>query len=204
MNCFYRFLLHCYNSVHPYKIYGKENVPEGGAVMICNHYSALDCAWVANVYNKDIYFLAKKELFKNKFFGWLIKTIGAIPIDRENNDVKSMLTVIRLLKEDHKIAIFPEGTRNKNPDEVELQSVKGGSALFAVKAKKPIVPIMILKKPRMFKRTYMIVGKPFEFSEYYNKKLTSEDIMHMGEVVKQKMEEQLHILQKKVKNKDKC
>lgn len=204
MNWFYKTILHGYNIFHPYKIYGKKNVPEGGAVLICNHFSALDVAWVSNVYNKDIFFLGKKELFKNKLIGAILRNIGGIPIDRENNDIKSMLSAIRVLKENHKLAVFPEGTRNKNPNEVELQSVKGGAAMFAVKAKKPIVPLMILKKPRMLKKTYMIVGKPFELSDFYDKKLTSDDINAMGDIVKEKMEEQLHILQKKVANKDKC
>ena len=143
MNCFHRFVLRSFNVFYPYKIYGKENVPKGSAVLVCNHLSAVDAGFIADVYNKDIFFLGKKELFKNKFFGKIISSFGVIPIDRENNDVKSMLKAIRILKDGHKLVIFPEGTRNKNENDDGLQEIKGGAALFAVKSQTPVVPIII-------------------------------------------------------------
>lgn len=203
MNFFQRGVLHAFNVFYPCKVYCKQNVPEGGAVFICNHVSGLDGGFVADVYSKDIYFLAKKELFKNKFFGKIIKTFGLIPIDRENTDLKSMLNAIRVVKEGHKLVIFPEGTRNK-ADNGELQEIKGGAALFAVKAKKPLVPLYIYKKPKIFRKTRIIVGKPFEFTEYYGKKLTSEDFEAMDLIIAEKLIEQKNILTEKVKNKEKC
>ena len=188
MNCFCKFIVKCFNVLFPSKIYGKENIPEGGVLISCNHFSAADCGYIAKAYNKDINFLAKKELFKNKLFAKIIKAFGAIPIDRDNPDMKTMLSVIKILKNDHKLLIFPEGTRNKSGTD-QLQELKGGVAIFSVKAKKPVLPVMILKKAGLFRRAKLLIGKPFEFSEFYDKKLTDDDIKAMDEILVSKMKE---------------
>ena len=193
MNFFHKIPLFFFNIFYPYKIHGKENIPEGGAVFVCNHFRAVDCGFVADAYSKDIYFLAKKELFKNKFLAKIIKSYGGIPVDRDNPDMKSMLAAIKVLKEGHKLTIFPEGTRNKSGT-TELQPIKGGSMIFAVKAKCPIVPLMLSGKARFMRRTHLIIGKPFELSDYYAKKLCDSDLSEMEKIVSEKMKEQQLIL----------
>lgn len=188
MNFLHRFIIGCFSTIYPSKLYGKENIPEGGALISCNHFRAIDCGFIGRAYGKDIYFLAKNELFKNKFFAKIIKSFGAVPIDREKPDIKTMLSVIKILKNDHKLVIFPEGTRNKSGTD-ELQPIKGGTALFSVKAKKPIVPTMILGRAKPFRKTRVLFGKPFELSEFYDKKLTDEDLKRMDEILVEKMKE---------------
>ena len=172
---------------YPAKYYGLEQIPEGRAVFVCNHFFALDPLFVFSVYQKkgDIYFLAKKELFRKKWAGDILKEFGAIPVDRENVDLQTMRAALRALKEDHKLVIFPEGTRNKKDD--ALQELKGGAAIFAVRTKSPIVPVMMLKRARLFRRTKLIFGEPFEFSEYYGKKLTEEDYRKLDAELREKM-----------------
>ena len=201
MNFFHKTALFCFNLIYPYKIFGKENIPDGGALFVCNHFSAIDCGFVADAYNKDIYFLAKKELFKNKLIGGIIKSFGAIPIDREKADVKAMVSAIKVLKDGHKLVVFPEGTRNKTGTD-ELQSIKGGSAVFAVKSKCPIVPMMLLKKAKPFTRTKLIIGKPFYLEDFYDKKITPETVEQMDSIVFNKMLEQ-HEKLKQITNKKK-
>ena len=186
MNFLHRIPLRAFCLLYPCKIYGKKNLPNGRAVLVSNHFSALDCGFIAKVYNKDIKFLAKKEIFKNKFISWLIKSFGGIPIDRDKPDMKSLVTAIKVLKEEHKLAIFAEGTRNKSGTD-ELQPIKGGAIVFAVKTKSPIVPIMILKKLRFMRKTPLIVGEPFELSEYYDKKYGEKELLEMEEIVAEKM-----------------
>lgn len=202
MNSLYKIPLFFFNGLFPCKIYGKENLPSGGTVIVSNHFHAMDCGYIAKLYNKDIYFLAKQELFKKKSTARLLKSLGGIPIDRDNPDLKSMMSVLKILKEEHKLVIFPEGTRNKTGTN-DLQPIKGGAIIFAVKAKKPIVPIMFLKKGGFFKPTKMIVGEPFELSEYYGKKLLDTDLEEMAKIVSDKMIEQQDLLRKLVKSKTK-
>ena len=188
MNFFHKIPLAVFRLLYPAKFYGKENIPQGKVVIIANHFHAVDCGFIARVYNKDIYFLAKKELFENKFFGKIIKSFGAIPVDRKNPDMQSMLTCMRILKDEHKLVVFPEGTRNKTGT-TELQPIMGGAMIFAVKAKSPIVPIIINNKPRIFRKTFVMIGKPFELDEFYGKKLTEETISELEVFVTAKMKE---------------
>ncbi len=204
MNKFCRFIVSCFNVLYPCKIHGKENVPEGGAILTCNHFRGIDCGFVADVSYKNTFFLGKKEIFKNKFFAKIVKGFGGIPIDREKPDLKTIMSTIKLLKEGNKIVIFPEGTRNKTGSD-ELMELKDGTAFFAVKAKCPIVPMMLAEKAKIFRKTHIIVGETFEFSDYYGKKLTSEDEKVMNGILREKMVELQNrlkeILSKKKKGK---
>ena len=202
MKFYHRIPLFLFNIFYPYKIHGKENIPEGSAVMVCNHFRGIDCGFVADAYHTDIYFLAKKEIFKNKLFGKIVKSFGAIPIDREKPDLKSLMQAITVLKQGHKLVVFPEGSRNKSGTD-QLQEIKSGSGVFAVKAKCPIVPMMLLKKPRFLRRTHLIIGKPFELTEYYGKKLTDQDTADIDKIIYDKMVEQHVILKEKLAKKSK-
>ncbi len=193
MNFFKKIPVCLANLLFPIKIYGKENIPKDGAVCVCNHFSFIDSVYIRALFNDDVYFLGKKEVFENKFAGWILKCYGGIPIDRENPDIKSLFTATKVVKDGYKLVIFPEGTRNKTGTN-ELQQIKGGSAVFAVKAKRPIVPMMILQKARLFRRNALIIGQPFYLEDYYSKKLTPEVVDEMDEFVRQKMIEQQKIL----------
>ena len=204
MNGFYRFILRGFSIFYPYKVYNRDNVPKGAAVFICNHFRAIDCAFVADVYCRDIFYLAKEEVFKNKLLAKIIKSLGGIPINRDNPSISSILKATKALKDGHKLAIFPEGTRNKSGTD-QLQEIKSGSGVFAVKAKVPILPIMLSGKARMFRRTKIYIGKPFELSEYYDKKLTPEVISEIDGVIREKMlETQIELKSVCNKKKKKC
>ncbi len=182
---FRNFCLCMYSSIYPTKVYGKDKVPEGRCILVCNHLRATDPAIIASVYKKDIYFMAKKELFNNKLLAKIITNFGSIPVDRDNPDIKSLMQASRLLKNDHKLAIFPEGTRNKvNTD---LQELKPGTGLLAVRTKSPVLPIMMLKRSRPFIKTKALVGDPIYLTEFYDKKLTDEDHKRIDEIIREKM-----------------
>ena len=93
---------------------------------------------------------AKKEMFKNKFLSWFWRGMGLISLDRQKTDFTALKTSLSVLKDGKKLVIFPEGTRNKV--NTELQEIKGGTALFAIKAKVPIVPMWIEKRGKIFRR----------------------------------------------------
>lgn len=186
MNFVQKIPVYVFSLFYPIKVYGKENIPKGGAVFSCNHFRAIDCGFIALISSKKTKYLAKKEIFKNKFVSKVVKSYGGIPIDRENPNVKSLLEAIKALKSGNKLLIFPEGTRNISGTN-QLQEIKGGTVIFSVKARCPIVPIMMLNKAKVFRTTKIMIGKPFEFSEYYDKKIDDEDIAAMELVLRQKM-----------------
>lgn len=186
MNGFQRFVIKFVSLFYPVKYYGLENIPEGGAVLVSNHLSLIDSVYLRRMYMGEMYFLAKKELFKNKLMGKIFKSFGAIPIDREKPELRSLLTAASVLKKGSKLLIFPEGTRNKTGT-TELQPIKNGSVVLAVKTKTPIVPIMVYKKARLFRRNYLMIGKPFDFSEFYDKQISPVEIESMDSVVREQM-----------------
>ena len=199
MNWFQKGVIKFIHIFYPIKVFRSEEVPVGRTVFVCNHLSNIDTVFMMELAKKDLYLLAKKELFKNKLFGKVLKSFGGIPIDRENPDVKSVILATRLLKEDKKLLIFPEGTRNKTG--AELLPIKGGSVIFAVKTKSPIVPVFINRKARLFRKTYMMIGKPFELSEYYDKKLTEQDFNDLSNVIRDKILEVKECLANKLSKK---
>lgn len=184
----------------PTKFIGKKNLPKGACIIASNHTSNMDAVNLAIHTWEKKYYLAKKELFKGRFVSWFIKKIGGIKIDRQTNDVNAIKESLRVLKNGKKLVIFPEGTRNNN-ENMELGEVKQGVTMFAIKGRVPIVPMFIMRKPKMFRRNKVVVGKPFELTEFYGKKLSNEELSLATEIVSKKMnelrEETLNSLTKK-------
>ena len=172
----------------PTKIIGKKNIPNGACIISSNHTSNMDAVMLAVKTWEKKYYLAKKELFKNKLFGFILKKCGAVKIDRQANDVTAIKNCLKILKNNKKLVIFPEGTRVHN-ENMELGEVKHGVAMFAIKAKVPIVPIFISKKPKPFRRNKIFIGEPFTLEEFYGKKLDNEELEKAGEIVTRKMNE---------------
>lgn len=169
----------------PYKMYGAENIPEGKCVIVCNHYGLLDFYPFMRLKDRKTYFLAKEEAFKKKCNARFLRNYGAIPVNRENLSLTTVKECIKVLKDDKKLVVFPEGTRNKHGE--ELQPIKGGAMIFATRTSSPVVPAMYAHKLRLFHRNRIIVGKPINLSDYDGKKLTSEDIDKITEIVSEEM-----------------
>ncbi len=172
----------------PAKFIGKENLPKGACIISSNHTSNLDAILLALHSWEKKYYLAKKELFSNKFSSAFYKSIGCIKIDREKSDINAIKQSLKVLKENKKLVIFPEGTR-VNKENMQLGEVKHGVAMFATKAKVPIVPMFVSKKPKLFRRTKVFIGKPFELVEFYGKKMSSEELEKASDVILEKMNE---------------
>lgn len=173
---------------YPTKFVGKNNIPKGACIIASNHTSNLDAIVLAVHTWEKKYYVAKKELFKNKLVGSFLKCMGAIKIDRQSTDVTAIKNCMKVLKENKKLVIFPEGTRNNNQD-MQLGEVKHGVSMFAIKAKVPIVPMFIAKKPKFWRRNKVVIGKPFTLEEFYGKKLDNEVLQQASEIVATKMNE---------------
>src|SRR5919198_512662 len=90
---------------------GTEHVPDGGVILASNHRSFLDPFAIGCCIGRPIYFVAKRELFRNPLLGWLLNCLGAFPIRRGQSDEESMATALALLERGQAVVIFPEGTR---------------------------------------------------------------------------------------------
>ena len=162
-----------YKICYPIKIFGKENVvKKGKRIVICNHLCKMDVFVVGALYPDKTYFLSKIEWWDNKFFGWLISKLGAIPLDRDKPSISTIKTALGVLKKEKRLGIFPEGRRNFDTN--DLQEIKQGTAMFAFKGQAPITTVIINDRLKPFRKNYAIVGESFDFSEYYGEKFNGE------------------------------
>ena len=174
----------------PFKLIGKEKIKDGACVLVGNHYRIWDIVHMACTTKEKVHFITKQELYKNKFLARLCDIVEAIPVSRDGRDAKAVMTALRYLKKGEKISMFPEGTRNRTKE--ELLPLNGGSALFAIKAKVPVYPVMCLRKTRLFLRTKIAIGDPIDLSAFYDRKLTAEDYAAAEEIIREKMLETKH------------
>ena len=114
-----------------------------------------------------------------------MKRAKAISVNRDGNDVRSLLDCFKCLKNGEKICIYPEGTRNKTDN--EIKPFRHGAAVMAIKCKTPIVPVVIYKRPRLFRCTHVLVGEPIELTEYYDRKNTEDELNQADEYLRQVM-----------------
>lgn len=169
----------------PFKLVEKEKVKDGACVLVGNHYRIWDIVHMACTTREKVHFITKKELYKNKFLAHLCDIVEAIPVSRDGQDAKAVMTALRYLKNGDKISMFPEGTRNRTDE--DLLPLKGGAAMFAIKAKAPVYPVMCPHKTRLFRRTKILVGDPIDLSAFYDRRLTAEDYEEAEEIIREKM-----------------
>ena len=103
---------------------------------------------------------------------------------------------MKALKEGKKLYIFPEGTRLKDESKI-LGEIKSGLAMIAIKTKTPILTVWHERKPKAFRRSNIYIGKPYELTEFYGKKLDEETLNEANNVVREKMLEVYHEIQEK-------
>ena len=161
------------------KVVGKEYIEDGKPFILCpNHISNWDPpTMVASLKRNDIYVLAKQELFVNAFVKWLAVKVHAIPVKRGSHDTTLLKTSIKVLKENHLLMIFPEGTRNGIAKKGKIQN---GAVLISLMSGVPIIPIGIQAKYKPFTKVKINVGKPMDFSEYKDKKNDKETLENLS------------------------
>jgi 1-acyl-sn-glycerol-3-phosphate acyltransferase len=179
------FFFHIFRLIwFPCKIIGKENLPKKGAfIFASNHASNLDPFLLGIIPTREIYFFAKKELFKNPIIGWLMREWHAFPADRDRADIGAFKTSIRYLRKGSPLVFFPQGTRNR-PD--QKGRVFSGIGFLVSKANVPVVPAYIVgsdkcmppgsKFPRRHWIT-IVIGKPIFFSETSSYEGISQEVM---------------------------
>ena len=176
---FYNFMLKLFSifskTFFKFEVIGTENIPsEGNLIIAANHKSNLDPIFVASAVDKKrkMTAIAKEELFKNKIVAKILNKVEIIPINRQNPGLGTIKRILKYIKNDYALVMFPEGTRSKTDD---FNNAKAGLSLFATKAKAEIVPCTIYSSYKLFKPAKIYFGKPISLEEYYKQKLTSED-----------------------------
>lgn len=158
---------------------GKSNIQETGSVIIySNHTSLLDPIILACVLPRQINFMAKEELFQNRFLASFFKNLGAFPVKRSTADISAVKNALRVLRQDDVFGIFPEGTRNNSGD---IKDFARGIASIAHRSKATTIPIAIKGGYRLFKPIKVVIGKPVDFGNYILEKSNSDILDKMSD-----------------------
>ena len=178
--------------VHKFVVKGKEKVPKyGPLIVVSNHVSYLDPPIVGAAVKRHLHFMAKQELFEKKWFGYILNQMGTFPVKRGVPDKSAIRKSLNILNNDQALCMFPEGTRIKTG---ELGEAKPGVTLIALMSKSPILPVAIKHSDENNKSLQVSIGKPFLLDDYYDKKLNRDQKDEVGELIMDKIGEQLKSL----------
>jgi 1-acyl-sn-glycerol-3-phosphate acyltransferase len=115
-------------------------VPANGPLLVLsNHQSHLDPVLLGVACPRQLRAMARKSLFFGPL-GWMIRSLGAVPIDRGGSGISGIKAILTLLKNQEAVIIFPEGTRTRDG---LLQSFQPGFAAIARRSNATIVPVAI-------------------------------------------------------------
>ncbi|HLR20416.1 MAG TPA: lysophospholipid acyltransferase family protein [Tissierellaceae bacterium] len=164
---------------YPIQVHGIENISSNGKLLLCsNHVSKLDPILITIGFPRQINWMAKSELFKNKILSFIITKLKAFPVNRKETDINAIKNALRVLKKNEVLGIFPEGTRVK---EFNLKNAKSGAALISLRSRAPILPVYIEEDYKMFTKVNIYIGKPIRYYETFNKKVSPEDYKFISE-----------------------
>ena len=176
---------------------GRENVPQTGAVIVApNHKSDWDPPLIGVAFNtRIIHYMAKEELFKNPFLGWLIRQFGTFPVKRGTVDRTAIRQALRELKAGNPLGIFPEGTRIRREG---LGRFHSGMASLALMTGTPVVPVAVIGSrwmPHKKGPLAVLIGKPVEVKK---QRPTDEKVAELNDVVKGKIQDLMDNYMKRV------
>lgn len=156
----------------PIKVIGKENLPkEGGFILASNHTSISDPIFMIANFKRQVYFMAKAELFKNWLFRAVLTRLGAFAVDRGKGDMSAIHHAEDLIRDGKILGIFPEGTRYV---EGAPRKAKSGVAYIAMDTKSDILPVSVYRegKYKIFKKTTIRIGELIKYDELIDPELT--------------------------------
>ncbi|MFN3408245.1 MAG: lysophospholipid acyltransferase family protein, partial [Limisphaerales bacterium] len=136
--CAFRLL---YATYFRWRVFHPERVPATGPVILAaNHLSFLDPPLVGAGLRRPINYLARKTLFRYPGIGALLRSVNAVPVDRDGGSAAGLKEILDRLKRGGAIILFPEGTRS--PDG-RLQPARSGVGLAIIKSTAPVVPVRV-------------------------------------------------------------
>jgi len=123
------------------KVVGRENIPETGpAILAPVHRSFADFGFAAFCTERKLFFMTKDEMWKHRWLGKLLLTVGAFPVHRESADREALQRAEEVLRSGELLVLFPEGTRR---DGRVVEDLMEGATFLSARTGAPIIPIGI-------------------------------------------------------------
>ena len=152
-------------------VVGQENIPMSGGVLLApNHRSYLDPVVLGISSKRQLYFMAKEELFNNAVSRYVLSHLHAFPVKRGRIDRDTLKRSLRILDQGRVLMIFPEGTI---PPGMDSREGKPGIAWLALKSEVPVVPVKITGSDKLLPdgeifpksgKARIVFGRPISFN----------------------------------------
>lgn len=165
----------------PATVEGLDRLPRNGVLLCPNHSSNWDPILIALrlPVNYRLHIMAKKELFCNKVFDWVLRKLGAFPVDRGEGDIEAVKTALKAIKSGDNLLIFPEGTRVEHEGALPA---KGGVAVIGIRSGAQFVPVYVEGNKRLFRRTRIIFGQAYR-PEATSRRPSPEEVQAIADEV---------------------
>lgn len=123
------------------RMQGQRNMlPTGPALIVANHQSFLDPLVIGLCARRPLVYLARKTLFRNRYFAAMIRSLNAVPIDQEGIGKEGIRVILEQLALGKAVVVFPEGERTPHGNMLPL---KPGIHLLIKRTQAPIIPVGI-------------------------------------------------------------
>ncbi|HEY1011561.1 MAG TPA: lysophospholipid acyltransferase family protein [Herpetosiphonaceae bacterium] len=140
------------------RVRGVYNVPRSGpAILISNHLSYSDPASIIGFVPRQVFFMAKSEMFDGGFMDWVVTKAEAFPVKRGQIDMDAMRHAVAILKRGDLLGIYPEGTRSNSH---RIREGRAGVITIARQSGAPIIPVAITGMEHVFRRRFPWIGRP--------------------------------------------
>ena len=114
---------------------------------------------------------------------WILRKVGAFPVSRGSNDIETVRTAMQSIKSGDNLLIFPEGTVIRNGigyvDGLPPRA-RAGVAVIGVRTGATLIPVFVDGEKKLFHRTRIIFGKPYE-PHYTGRRGTSEEMQKIAD-----------------------
>ncbi|MBD3163894.1 hypothetical protein GF323_01730 [Candidatus Woesearchaeota archaeon] len=194
------------------KIEGRENFPEESFIAAANHSSYIDDFIfpysLAKITDRKFHIFVNSRFYKNWFFKKFLDHYEMIPVyvakdftdkqERKRKNAEAFRTAMKYLEKGDNFLIFPEGARSENG---KLKKGKVGAAKIALESKAPVLPVGIrgsyeimpkgAKFPKM-KKADIIIGKPINLEEYYEKKKDYKTLEKVTDIIMSEIAKLIH------------
>lgn len=168
----YRICKEIGHALFDHEVSGAANrIEDGPALIACNHASYLDPPFVGIGFDKPVHFVARQSLFAPGLPEAILRQCNAIPINRERPDLATIRRILAVLREGHRVVLFPEGTRRRDGG---LGRAEAGVGMIVAKAGVPVQPVRLfgtfdaLPRGAVFPRpakVHLVIGEPLQPDE---------------------------------------
>ncbi len=166
------------------KVCGQENIPKkGGFILASNHASYLDPLAVGVACPRNLNYMARHDLFRNPFFGWILSQVGAFPVKRNSADISALKEAMGRVKAGKGLLLFPEGSRSVDGN---LSEAQAGIGFLAAKLEVPVIPTVVKGTGKALSKGDKFI-RPTKISVCFGKEILIERSMPYKDIAQEIM-----------------